>query len=704
MKIISILQRLILVIFLLNTTFTVISQSGQPKSDTLIRVGITLNGTVLPDSLFLVELSGGTQVEARKFMESIGGLYYPISHIFHQDGIILQYGRFISFARLGFTEGFVSLEMVDMSPPVTKQLIGTEEYEFFAPMEFLRQTISGGIVYNNAAGRLEVTAATPSEFGSIFPPAFQVATALQDSGYIVRMGEANKQYPIQYCQAGYTDNANGNNVGVPYFGIQLPAPPGMDSLYSIPLNYCIKEDEAVILVGKTPPACKYFSYRSYLMNRYYEFPNPVRVKINASLGETTSLYRMRPDLPLDSMFGRKFAVIMTGDSIIAMQVRQTILAATPEIQPEDIFFDILPRDDLFRFGTDPKADWINFLHRVSLFDDTIAGNAYLDNPPLEVIRATRSEPSVPSLFSLHEFLPTTSGISEFDLFSSMQLLENSLYDTYHDNYNLIWLSSTPVNMESFTAIQQGSDALGDNHDCLYIRTDDFILGENDMALAYGVDHNQTGQAVYSNVIIYGKEYYDGFGGITNFMMAKSARQYLLDTSIADRFFVYTFSRQPVPDNPYVFVVPTDPNHTLSGINLEDSALLCTRIYVNSVTKISPDPLEVIIDRFVLLRPKTAGVDDAEITIPSVLVYPNPVKDKAKIEVEVPEWSEVEMSLFNTSGQQLGKTIRFDHVRGTVWQELNFGSGYPSGIYYLKVTIREFGTNKTQVMTTKIVLL
>jgi hypothetical protein len=706
MKNITFLLRLILTSFmLLGSRIILISEPKQIAGDTLIRVGIMVNGAVMPDSLSLMDLSGGSQVEAGKFMEAVGGLFYPISHFYRQDGIVVQYGRYISFARLGFAKGFVSLNMVDMVPPVSRQLIAGRGYEYFAPLGFLSQAIAGEIFFNSAAGRLEISAGPPPGFGSVFPPASQVASAFQDSGFIVRMGEANKQFPVQYCLTGYTSNANGNNVGVPYFGIQLPPPPGLDSMYSIPLNYNIRVDEAVILIGKTPPKCKYFSYRSYLMNRFYDFPPPAtRKKINASLGEATNLYRMRPELPLDSMFERKFAVIMVGDSILAAQVKQIILGATTEIDEADIHFDILPSGGLFRFGTTPIADWTNFLHRVALFDDTVAQNNYLDHPPLEVIQVTRANPSPPVLFSLHPFMPRASGITEFNYYHNMELLEDGIYNAYHNNYDIVWLSSTPFNLESYTAIQQGVDALGDNHDCLYIFTNDFQLGENDIALAYGVDHTQTGQAVYDNVIMYGKKYYNGFGGITNDLMVKSARQYLSDTVAADKLYAYCFARHPVSGNPFVFIVPSDTTNTLSGINVEDTAFLCTRLYVNSITKIGPDPLEVVVDRFILLRPKSSGIFDSGLMVPSIRIYPNPVKDKAKIEVQVPEWSEVEISLITSSGQQIGNTIRFDHIRGKVWQEMNFGSGYPSGIYFVRVMIHEIGSNKEQVVSSRLVLL
>ena len=704
----SFLLRLILIVAVLSgSTIHLVSQPHQAKDNTLVRVGIMLNDTIVPDSLYLVVLDSGYQVEARKFMEAIGGSYYPISNFFHQEGLVVQYGRYISFARLGFEKGFSSLVLVDVNPPATKQTIGPEEQEFFAPLGFLGQAISGEVNYNSTAGRLEVIAGPPPGFGSVFPPASDVASAFQDAGFEVRMGEANKQFPIEYCLAEYTPDANGNNVGVPYFGIQMPPPPGQDSLFSIPLMYNVRVDEAVILIGKTPPKCKYFSYRSYLYNRYYDFPPPPRRrKINASLGETTSLYRMRPSLPLDSMFSRNFAIIMSADSIIAAEAKAIILAATTSIDPADIHYDILPSGDLFRCGKDFDADWTNILHRVSLFEDTVAGNNYMDNPPLEVLQVTRSFPAFAGLWSIHPFMPRTSGMTEYEHFHDMELLELGIYEAYKHNYEFIWLSSTPFNIEAYTAIQQGLNAYGDNHDCLYVRTNDFLLGENDIALAYGVDHTQTGQAVYDNVIIYGSKYFDGFGGLTNEMMAESARQFFPDSlaSVADNFYAYCFARHPVPGNPYVFIVPTDTHNTLSGINVEDSAFLCTRLYVNSVTKIGPDPLEVIIDRFILLRPKTSGIFEPNDQSPSVKVYPNPVKSKTMIEVVVPEWSEIEIYLFNSSGQQMGRTINFNHVCGKVWQEINFGNGSSPGIYFLKVIIQGKSNDNKQVITSKIVAL
>jgi hypothetical protein len=617
-------------------------------------------------------------------MHSVGGSYHPISHIFHQDGIIVQYGNFISFARLNFAKGFVKLQMVSMEPPVSIQTIGTDHI-YFAPLGFLSQAIGGTITYDAQNAMLNVNVGLPLGFGSIFPAARNLAMAL-DSDYIVQQGELTTEIPIDFCLAGYTPNANGNNVGDPYMGLQLPPPPNMDSLYSVTTVFNFNADEAVVLIGKTPPECMYYSYRSYLFTRLYNFPPPItRTKLNASMGETNSLYRMRPDLPVDSMFGRKFALIMAGDSLVAMHVKNTILATTSEIAAADIHFDIIPADGLFQFGSNPTSDWGLFLHRILLFKDSTAQHDYVTNPPVEILRITPNQTPQQTLFTLHPFLPRTSGINEFDLLPDMDLIEQGIYNTYHTNYKITWLQPSPWVIEGFSAIQQGLDALGDNHDALYIKSSDFLLMDNDIVLTYGVNHLLTGQAVYTNITIYGSKYEAGYGGITNSKLEKSARQFVADTSIADRLFTYCFARHPVPGNPFVYIVPSDTNATLEGINVDDTAYMGFRLYVNSITKIGPDPLEVILDQAVLLQPLNTGIDNTGMnsSTPEMKVYPNPVRDKATLELYLPDWSDISLAFFNSVGKQVGSVRTIKHVRGNVLQEITLTGDLPAGTYLIK---------------------
>ncbi|MCX6285870.1 MAG: T9SS type A sorting domain-containing protein [Bacteroidetes bacterium] len=697
------LWAMIFVIIEMGGIHPVFSYSNKLEADSIIRAGVKLNGTTLTDSLYMRITSGGNQVEARKFMQMLGGGFCPFSHVFHQNGFMTQYGRYISFTGLGFDQGMVNLQLINMVPPAINRFIAGDSV-YFTPLAFLAQTLGGTITYDAIAARLEITAPPPPDFGVVFPPAAPVAHALRDLGYVVQQGEINKENPIEFCLAGYTSNANGNNADFPYFGIQLPPHLGSDSIFSPPINFTFQENEAMVYIGLTPPECKYYSFRSYLMNRYYEFPSPVRIKINASLGETTSLYRMRPDLPLNAMFGRKFALIMSADSLVAMQIMQTILAATPDIAEADIHFDIIPAE-IFHLGLQPQSDWGNFLCRAVLFADSAAQQAYMNNVPVEIMRVT-PVPSAPQLpFSLHPFLPRACGTTEFALLPDIALLEEAIYNTYHANYEMIMLLSTPLDMEGFTAIQLGQDANGDNHDALYIFTSDFQFRDKDRILAYGVNHNLTGKAEYTNVDIYGRKYMNGFGGISNTMLEKSARQFIADTVIADQLFAWTFTRHPIPGNPCTYIVPSDTNNTLEGINVNDTAFFMFRLYVNTATKIGPDPLEVTMDRTVLLRPFSSGIPENrnDNQYPVMKVFPNPVTDKTTLEFFVPEWSDVNLSVYNSFGQEVGSMIRINHVRGTVLQVLTLCGNLPSGIYFIRGMVCEKETGQSYPMTTRIVV-
>jgi len=679
--------------------------SGTLKGDTLFKVPVKLNNVILKDSLFLRITPSGTQVEAKKFMTLIGGSYHPFTHVFHQDGLMVQYGKFISFARNNFVLGFVNLQMVSMLPPVINLLIEKVSVDF-APLSFLAKAIGGTVGYDAVTGRIEITVAPPKEFGSIFPPARDVALALNNSGYYVQQGETNKINSIHLCIARYSPDANGNNAAFPYLAIQLPPSPGKDSLYYIPLTFTLNTDEAVVMIGKTPPECKYFSYRSYLLNRYYDFPPPAtRKKIFASLGDSKSLYRMREDLPLDSMFRRKFAFIMAADSLVAMHIKSTILSATPAISEKDIYFDIIP-DGIFRFGNNPYGDWTTFVHRASLFRDKTAEDEYINNPILEIMRVTPKQSAPSVFFKVPPYLSKISGTNEFSMMPKLKLLEDGIYNTYHKTHEIIWLQPSPWAIEGFTAIQEKADALGEVSDALYIITSDFLLGENDIALVYGINHTLTGQAVYNNVTIYGRKYWNGFGGITNFEMEKSARKFVTDTVTADKLFAYSFARHPIPGNPFVYIVPSDTNKMLQGINVNDTAVIGTRLYVNSITKIGPDPLEVILDRTIILRPVTTGFTGLrdEIQGPAVKVFPNPVKDKTTLEFSIPEWSDVRIALYNSSGQQLGKMMQLNHVRGTVIQELRLAENLAPGQYLLQGIVNEIETSDQHTVTSKIMFV
>jgi len=691
-----------LLLIVISGAFPVATSSQTLSGDSLFHIQVNKNDTLLADSIYYLKTPEGDLIEAEKFMTILEGDFHPFSHIFRQNGFMVQYGRFISYTELNFTSGFANQQLVSMEPPAFNYFVNGDSV-YFAPLGFLSAATGGTLSFDEAAGMLSITVDPPPGFGSVFPPAGAVARVLADSGYTLRQGEITKEDPIAFCLAGYTPDANGNNAGYPYFGIQLPPAPGVDSLYNVPSMYNFKEDEAMIFIGKTPPQCMYYSFRSYLYSRLYNFPSTTRTKINASMGDTKSLYRMREDLPVDSMFNRNIALIMVSDSLMAADMKNIILAATPEIAEADIHFDILPHD-IFRFGVEPQSDWCNFLCRAVLFTDSTEQQHYMNNIPAEIIRV-KTRPDIHGMFFyVQPFLPRADGTTEFYLLPGLYDLEEGIHNAYSENYEVILLESSAWTTEGFTAIQMGENALGDNHDALYIPTAEFQFRDNDIILVYGVNHTRTGKAVYTNIDIYGTKYDNGFGGISNFMSEQSARQFIDDTTIADNYFAYSFARHPIPGNPFVYIVPSDTNNTLEGINVNDTAKMACRLYVNTVTKIGPDPLEVVLDRTVILRPLNSGISENKKEIPALKVYPNPVTDKAVLEFSVPDWSDVRLEIYNISGRQVGDALLINHVKGTVVHELNISGQIPSGQYFIRGQVIPLGSSPGYTMSANMILL
>lgn len=680
------------------------SRTISGSSDTLIRINVNLNGTLLQDSLYLYLSSEGALAEAKHFMHLIGGQFYPLSTVFSPRGMMLQYGKIISFTGLEFEIGFCNCVEVDMVPLATSLFINGDSV-YMAPLRFLSESIGGTVSYDIIANILSVDVDPPSQFGSITPDAAPIAEAFQDSGFFVQQGGISHANAIQFCAAGYVPNCNGNNASFPYFIIQMPPPAGVDSPYAIPILYNFKQDEAVVAIGKTPPECKYFSYRSYLVNRLYTLPTPDRIKIYASLGDTKSLYTMREDKPLDSMFQRKVAFIMAADSLIATSVKGTILAVTKDIAEEDVYFDIVPHD-VFRLGTDIYADMGNFLHRASLFSDTASGNQYMKNPTLEILRLTPAEPTVPDFFTTPGLRSRTSGTNEFTLFPDVGLLEERIWDTCSPDYNMIWLQPGIWLIEGYPAIQERVDVLGEVRDALYMSSSCFSFKENDVVVVYGVDHTKTGKAVYTNVSCYGEKYKNGFGGITNKHLQKTARQYISDTTVADHLFAYKFSRHPISRDTNVFIVPSDTLSNLMGINVNDTAFMAFRAYIDTITKVGPDEKEVILDRAVLLRPLNPGIHEISTGHPEAVmrIFPNPVIDMATVEITVPGWSDISLTLYDQNGRQIGSAWRMGHVRNTVMQEMRLSGDLPAGVYYIRAVILGQGKPGAYTLSSRIVKL
>jgi hypothetical protein len=662
---------------------------------------LKINGIQQTDSILCTEQNGNYSTEAKHLVEAAGGKFFPFAGVFSIHGFATQYGKILAFARDGHDTGFYKSIVVKMFPPARKINYAGNPVQF-APVNFLSKALGDTVYFDQAAGVLQVMVDPPDTIGSVYPAAVPVVKRLEQHGYLVSQAGINHTNAIDICNAGYTTNCQGNNAGYAYIVVNMPPAPTFDTLNNFTIVFNLRNDEAILMIGKTPPKCKYFSYRSYLAGRMYGLPTISLKKLYASLGDTKNCYSMNKNVPFDAMFERDFALIYAADSNIATKTKQLILENTT-IPESDIYFDIIP-GDIYKFGFAPSDDWGSILHRASIFENDTKGQAYVDNPTVEVLRVTPPTPQTPVFFRTPELTSRNTGQDEFFLNDDFEYFEKALFNEYDSDYAVSFLTPSVWLEEGYQAIQEEKDVLGEVRDALYIRTEPFNFNQDDRVVVYGVNHTKTGKAVYANVSCYRDTLFAGFGGIKNTQYEKSARKYFSDTTTADYFYLYKFARSPIANDPNVFIVPQDTAHNMTGINYGARSFMGFRAYVDTTTDVGPSPDELIYCRAMLLRPKGSGFADIgrSGTI-AWSVVPNPAHDMAGFEITTQNPTTITILVSNLSGQVIDRPVNNKLITGTENITWKIPQGIAKGVYTVRLYAIEKGSHQLFCKTKKVIV-
>lgn len=567
---------------------------------------LVLNGRDLDTEVEWQLTPDGPIFDITQFMQGIQGRFTPVNM---NIGIVAQYGKRIGFSLNDYEYGMVQVQLCKMEPPASY-----ENGVFWAPQGFLEAVVNGTVELSEVLCLLEVSAPEPQQVGDIIPAAAPLAQALEDLGYTVQQGEICLSNAIDVCFAGYSPNANGNNANFPYLCILAPQPPDAEHAISFTqIGFSLREDEGLIVIGRTPPRCDYYSYRSYVMTRCLSSVNPFeRVKIYTQLGDPINNYNILESLfyppgstGIAEPYESPFIIVSTPDQ----QLYQDVLtaASTAGLDQDEVLLDVIDHN-LVRLGNDDFADTINFLHRFSNPKDHAAGEAYVNRPTLEVLRLTPNTPR-PTEF-LNPFPARTRGsaVTEAALAPAMDQLRQAIIEKYSSDFTIselathIWLEKSGA-----AAMDALEDVLGETRDTLYLNSDNFQFEKDTIVIVYGVNHVLIPKSVYNNVSCYGARYINGFGGITNDMYTGNVEANfpsLSGLADMDNLYVWKFARTQLDDN--TFVVPQDLNGDLKGIDNGDDAFMVFRIYVDpdSPDLIGPDPTEIIWDRAMVLTPKS----------------------------------------------------------------------------------------------------
>jgi hypothetical protein len=421
---------------------------------------------------------------------------------------------------------------------------------------------------------------------------------LDSDGFTVQRGTVGQIDPVQRLCQGAAPTAVYNNPGAPYFGLTLPR--ASEETAPLPaFVYRLREDEAVLLVGKTPPPMAYFSYQTFVQSRW----NINRANYDllfSYLGDTVNSMTIQTTGP--DPYDRPMALIMTGHGKTQERLRAALLAAG---YPAAVINTETLTPSLVRFGYGSTADQLIFLQRMAIpaRGSEQAVLDYLEKPPLAVFRVR------PKVASALDPLPAPmlrtrgTGRTEMDLYPTLQKLRQAILEMHGSGYQASELDTGHWLDEGYPAFQRNlrwnppveDGALGLSRDANYLATEWFDLPEDGFAMIYGVNHAATGKATYSSAAVYlGTTPQAGISAASSSEFPGTAAPYMPGDPSADQFYVWKVARD-CNNQPNCM----EARAPCAAVSPGAKVRIGFRAYVEPSTKVGPYDVELLYDRVIL---------------------------------------------------------------------------------------------------------
>lgn len=227
---------------------------------------------------------------------------------------------------------------------------------------------------------------TPSQ-----PDEAAFSSGLEGSGFLVGEGSAVKIDASEMVDQHAIDSAAGNNAGQPYKVFAIPNRAGTedDPAAREVRAFRLREDEAIVYLGPTPPQGDYFSFTPFLFSRHEGAIEPKGDWMFAALGDP--LNNMGIKTAGGSPFGAQTMVVFAADAGVTQRVVDQALAAG---YPESMINTYPLPSALLNMGDTLDSDTLLVLLRTANLVQP-AGDDYLANDGYaKVLRVTPQEAPV----------------------------------------------------------------------------------------------------------------------------------------------------------------------------------------------------------------------------------------------------------------------------------------------------------------------
>lgn len=419
-----------------------------------------------------------------------------------------------------------------------------------------------------------------------------VVQALGEAGYRVELGHV-RPFQIQDCVP--LPSCFGANATSPYLIFQLPAPATAEQADL----WRLRADEAVLVLGRTPPRAAYFSYTPYVFTRYDAASAEQRI-VYASISD--SLNQVNLQVEGGAPFDARFALIMTADAVADREIRRALARTGLPARAMNSLPVPLPE---VRMGLGAEADQLQLLGRIALFEDETAGRTYLNDPPLRVFRVTPRVLRTPEPLPPRARAVRGSGRDERSLEAAVDALEAAIRAAHGgqtiDSVTIFSAATVTGMFDPKRCLAQLSNCKGDVSDTTYSGGPRAVArggplsrlsaDAQDFYVAFGVNHEAAGKATYSNLVVANQAREAGVVGFTSRQMPSSAEVYLPDHADASKLFAVKIMRDCAGQS-FCLEVPIG----FPGVDLDADLTFVFRAYLEPGHSVSSAPQELLTER------------------------------------------------------------------------------------------------------------
>jgi hypothetical protein len=363
--------------------------------------------------------------------------------------------------------------------------------------------------------------------------------------------------------------------------------------------------EAIVLIGQTPPLARYFGFHAYLRTKVGT--DGTRQSLWNSLGDAVNNATVKTTGP--TPFNSPVALIFTPDQETDARVRAALQRAG---YPPAIINTVVFPASMLNLGHGETADELFIAMRNAMWQNQAEGDAYVENPPLNIFRVTPRAETTANPFPAPTLRVRGTGRTEMDLMNKLGQLREGIVEA---NPGLYYkeLKTQVTAYEGYDMIQRGVDPWGNSRDALYLvagyapefdSTEEVTLADDEFLMVYGVNHVATGKATYHSVVVYSSEVGKvPIGGIDDRAFAGTAAPYLPhDPAAGDLFYAYKVSRN-CGNQPNCVTLGID-NCSRLTIGPTTVLGLFVRMYLEPATKVAPVMPEILYDRVIKFSPRS----------------------------------------------------------------------------------------------------